>query len=145
MSPYTRCAMGTAGSFRYGAPAGAAAEVAVVRAIYDAFARRDVEAVLPYVDPEFELLPTGTARLTGRAEPYRGPDGVREYFADAERVWRDLRLMADDVRAVAGSVVVFGKVTGVVADGTPVERRVLWTWKLRDGRAVSLRVNDFTD
>jgi ketosteroid isomerase-like protein len=133
------------GSFQYGQPSTAAAEVAIVRAIYAAFERRDVEAVLPYVDESFELLPTGTARLTGRDAPYRGPEGVRQYFADASRVWRDLRLQAEDVRAVAGSVVVFGAVTGIDAHGSPVRRRVLWTWKLRDGRAVSLRVNDVGD
>jgi ketosteroid isomerase-like protein len=131
------------GTFSYGAPAGAAAEVAVVRAIYDAFERRDVEAALLYVDESFEVYPTGTAHLVGRAEPYRGPEGVRQYLADAERVWSDLRLHAEDIRAVAGSVVVFGTVEGRTADGAAIRREVLWTWKLRDGRAVSLRVNDF--
>src|SRR4051794_31579650 len=132
------------GSFSYGAPSGAAAEIAVVRAIYDAFARRDVEAALPYIDESFEVLPVGTARRVGRTEPYRGPQGVRRYLEDAGKVWDELTLHADDIRAVAGSVVVFGHVRGLET-GTreQVERRVLWTWKLRDGRAVSLRVNDF--
>jgi ketosteroid isomerase-like protein len=134
------------GRFRYGAPAGAEAAVAVVRAIYDAFARRDVDAALALVDDEFELLPTGTARLTGRAEPYRGPDGLRQYLKDIGDVWSDLELAADDIRGVAGSVVVFGHVRGIpAASGEVIERRVLWTWKLRDGKAVWLGVNDFGD
>jgi ketosteroid isomerase-like protein len=130
--------------FSYGAPAGAAAEVAVVRAIYDAFARRDLDAALAHVDEDFELLPAGTARLLGRTEPYRGPDGLRQYLGDTDRVWRELALEADDIRAVAGSVVVFGRVRGIPAASQDViERRVLWTWKLRDGKAVWLGVNDF--
>jgi ketosteroid isomerase-like protein len=135
--------MGSEGSFRYGTSSNAAAEVAVIRALYAAFARRDVAAAVPYLDDAFELLPTGTAELTGRTEPYRGPEGLRRYMDDVTRVWTELELVADDVRAIAGSVVVFGHVRGIPR-GTDqvVERRVLWTWKLRDGRAVSLRVND---
>jgi ketosteroid isomerase-like protein len=136
--------MADAGGFEYGLPSSAAAEIAVVRAIYDAFARRDVDAALPYVDATFEVLPSGTAELVGRTQPYRGADGMRQYIADAERVWAELTLHADDIRAISGSVVVFGRVEGREAGtGAAVERRVLWTWKLRDGRAISLRVNDF--
>jgi ketosteroid isomerase-like protein len=132
------------GGYRYGAPAGTEAEVAVVRAIYDAFAARDVEAVLPLVAEDFELLPSGTAGRVGRTEPYRGPAGLREYLTDVERVWHDLTLVADDIRAVAGSVVVFGHVSGRPRGSEElVERRVLWTWRLVDGKAVSLGVNDF--
>ena len=72
--------------------------------------------------------------------PYRGHDGIREYFADAARVWDDLTLHADDVRAIAGSVVVFGRVTAL-AQGRRLERRVIWTWKVRDGKATAMRVN----
>jgi len=128
----------------YGAPAGTAAEVAVVRAIYDAFAARDVEAALPLVADEFELLPSGTAGRIGRTVPYRGPEGLREYLADVQRVWDDLVLVADDIRAVAGSVVVFGHVRGRPRGSEElVERRVLWTWRLVEGKAVALGVNDF--
>jgi ketosteroid isomerase-like protein len=135
--------MSSGGSFSYGTPSNAAAEIAVVRALYDAFARRDVEAALPYLAPGFEVLPVGTAELVGRTEPYVGADGLRAYLADVERVWSALELRADDVRAIAGSVVVFGTVRGVRAGSDEVvERRLLWTWRLVDGLAVHLRVND---
>ena len=138
--------MSAGGSFSYGSPKSAAAEIAIVRALYDAFARRDVEAATPYLDPAFELLPVGTAERTGRTEPYIGAAGLAAYVADVERVWASLELQADDVRAVAGSVIVFGTVRGVPAGGGDVvERRLLWTWRLRDGLAVSLRVNDVGD
>jgi ketosteroid isomerase-like protein len=131
------------GTFRYGTATNAEAEVAVVRTHYDAFERRDAEAAVRYLAPDFELFPVGTAELAGRTEPYRGPDGLREYVADVRRLWSSLELRADDIRAVAGSVIVFGAVRGVPAGGTEViERRLLWTWRLRDGLAVSLRVND---
>ncbi len=125
----------------YGNPAGGAVELTTVRAIYEAFERRDIEAALPHIADDVEFLPHGTAQLTGRAEPYRGHQGLRDYFADASRVWDELTLHATDMRVVAGGVVVFGHVSGLV-DGRRVERRVLWTWQVRDGKAVTMRVND---
>lgn len=119
-------------------------EVATVCAIYEAFARRDVEAALEHIAEDCELHVPGTARLTGRSGPYRGPDGVRQYFADAERVWTELTLHADDIRAASDGVVVFGHVEG--HDGnSSVRRRVLWVWQLRAGKAVRVRANDLGD
>jgi ketosteroid isomerase-like protein len=129
------------GSWQYGNPGGHMGEIEIVRAIYDAFARRDLDAALQHVDEDAEVIMPGTAAAAGRSEPYRGHDGVRAYFADAQRVWSELEIHADDIRATGSSVVVFGHVVGRAGDDV-VRRRVIWTWKLRDGKAVSLRVND---
>ena len=125
----------------YGTPGQVQREVETVQAIYDAFARRDVEAALEHVAEDCEFDLPGTASLTGRELPYRGPEGVREYFSDAQRVWTDLTLYAEDIRASAGGVAVFGHVEGIVS-GQPVRRRVLWLWQVRDGKAVHVRAND---
>jgi ketosteroid isomerase-like protein len=128
----------------YGNPGRVQREVATVRAIYDAFARRDVEAAIEHIAEDCELHVPGTAERTGRSEPYRGPAGVRQYFADAETVWTELTLYADDIRATSDGVVVFGHVVG--HDGhESVRRRVLWVWHLRDGKAVRVRANDLGD
>jgi ketosteroid isomerase-like protein len=113
--------------------------VTTVKAVYAAFERGDIEAALAYVAPECELRPEGTSAATGRAV-YRGHDGVREYFADVARVWSGgLQLEPVDYRAVAGSVVVFGRVTGAGELGE-IDREVVWVWKLRDGLLVSGQV-----
>jgi ketosteroid isomerase-like protein len=125
----------------YGNPAGVTGDVEVVRATYAAFAARDVEQVIAFAAPDCELRLDGTARSVQRAEPYRGHAGVREYFADVDRAWDDLRLFADDIRAVPGSVIVMGHVEAT-AGGVVHRRSVLWTWKVRDGLAVSIRVSD---
>jgi ketosteroid isomerase-like protein len=128
----------------YGTPGPVDKEVATVRAIYAAFARRDVESALRHVSDECEFWLPGTAQLSGRPLPYRGPQGVRDYFSDAERVWTELTLHADDIRAAAEGVAVFGHVDGIVG-GSKVCRRVLWLWQVRDGKAVSVRANDLGD
>jgi ketosteroid isomerase-like protein len=115
-----------------------------VRAIYEAFARRDVDAALEFVadDCEFEL--PMTEQMVGRTEPYRGREGVRQYFADADRVWAELTLYADDIRASSGGVVVFGHIEGQYAGGR-LRRRVLWLWQVRNGLATGVRANDLGD
>ena len=128
----------------YGNPAGVTADVDVVRAIYAAFARRDLDAAFGFLAPDCELHLQGTARLTGRTEPYRGHAGMRQYFADVERTWEELTIHADDFRVVPGSVIVIGHVTGRRA-GAPVRRAAVWTWRIADGRAVSVRAADMGD
>ena len=124
----------------YGNPTARHAEVDVVRAVYTAFARRDVEAALEHLDAGVEFVPAGTASLVGRSAPYTGHDGVREYFADAARAWNDLALHADDFRVTVGSVVVFGRIEGVVAlTGKRFEASAVWVWRVRDGKATSMR------
>jgi ketosteroid isomerase-like protein len=113
--------------------------IATVKAVYAAFTRGDVDAALVHVAQDCEMRPEGTSRLTGRSV-YRGHDGIREYFADAARVWEQgLQIEPVDYRAVAGSVVVFGRIWGVTPGG-PVEAEVVWVWKLRDGLLISGQV-----
>lgn len=125
----------------YGNPAGVTHELEVVRAIYDAFAARDLEAALALVAPESELHANGTAEAAGRSGPYRGHDGMRTYFEDVGRVWDELTLHADDFRVVPGYVVVMGHVTGRRGDAA-LRRAVVWTWRVRDGLATYVRVAD---
>ena len=125
----------------YGNPAGVTTDLAVVRAIYAAFERRDLERALAHFADDCELHLEGTAALVGRAEPYRGISGVRQYFADVGRVWDELTVHADDFRAVPGSVIVMGYVEGRQGDRL-VARSTVWTWRLRGLRVVTLRVSD---
>jgi ketosteroid isomerase-like protein len=125
----------------YGNPAGVTGDLEVVRSVYAAFARRDIAGALSYLAPECELHASGTATAAGHSSPYRGHDGVREYFADVAAVWDELVLHAEDFRAVPGSVIVIGHVTAS-RGGTRMRRSIVWTWRLKDGLAVSVRVSD---
>lgn len=128
----------------YGNPAGLTEEIETVRALYDAFERRDVDAMLAAISDDCELFLEGTARLAGRTEPYRGHAGLREYLADVERLWEELVLHATDYRAVPGSVIVMGHITGR-REGLEVRRASVWTWKVTAGRATSVKAADLGD
>ena len=125
----------------YGNPSGFTSDIDVVRAIYAAFAARDLEGALRWLSADCELHLRGTQQRVGRTEPYRGHDGMREYLADVERIWDDLILFADDFRAIPGAVIVMGHVEGSIA-GEPVKRRSVWTWKVKDGKATECKAAD---
>ena len=128
----------------YGNPAGLVDEIEVVRGLYDAFERRDLDAMLAAFSDDAELHFEGTARLAGRTQPYRGHQGLREYLVDVERLWEELVLHATDYRAVPGSVIVMGHITGR-RQGLDVRRSSVWTWKVKDGRATSVKAADLGD
>src|SRR4051794_851386 len=125
----------------HGNPAGLPEDLEVVKAIYAAFPRRALDGALPYIAPDCELHASGTAAAAGSESPYRGHAGVRRYFADVATVWDELVLHAEDFRVIPGSVIVLGHVSAV-RDGRPMQRSIVWTWKLRGGLATSVRVSD---
>jgi ketosteroid isomerase-like protein len=128
----------------YGNPAGLTEDIDVVRAIYDAFADRDLETALGFVAADCEIHLVGTAQRIGRATPYRGHDGMRQYFADVELVWDELTIQAEDYRVIPGSVIVMGHVSGRTG-GKAIRRSAVWTWRVREGRAVHVKVADMGD
>jgi ketosteroid isomerase-like protein len=115
----------------------AGTDVSVVKAVFAAFAERDVERVLELIDPEVELS-VMTGDYAGRTGPYRGPDGIREYFRDVGRVWDDLRLTPREYRQVGGRVLVVGRVSAR-SHARVVEGSTGWVWRVRGGRVVSGR------
>ena len=125
----------------YGNPANLTEDIDVVRAIYAAFAARDLEWALQFVSPDCEIHLEVTGRRAGRSGPYIGHEGMRQYFADVERVWDDLAIHAEDFRVVPGSVVVMGHVDGS-RGGEAFRRAAIWTWRVVGGRAVHVRVAD---
>jgi uncharacterized protein len=112
----------------------------IVRRAFDAFARRDVPALLALADPEIVFLPA-TARVAGREGGYRGHDGLREYLADVARTWQELRSDPDEYIELDDLVVCTGRVYawGV---GRVIDAPAGWLWRLRDGRLVEGRVFD---
>jgi ketosteroid isomerase-like protein len=119
----------------YGNPAGLSEEIALVKAIYEAFAERDGARLTQLFSDDCVLQFEGTAKLVGRTGPY---------LRDVAQVWDGLVLHADDFRAVPGSVIVMGHITGH-RQGLDVRRSAVWTWKVAQGRATSVKAADLGD
>jgi ketosteroid isomerase-like protein len=106
----------------------------IVRELFDAFGRRDTTAVLALADPDIVFTPP-TGRLAGRAEPYRGHEGLRTYLADVARVWQELRSEPDEYIELDDRVLCTGRVYawGV---GRVIDAPAGWVFRLRDGLVV---------
>lgn len=111
----------------------------IVRRAFDAFSRRDLTALLVLADPEVEFSPA-TARLAGRAEPYRGHEGLRTYLADVARIWQELRSEPDEFLEVDGDVVVCTGRVYAWGVGRVIDAPAGWVWRLRDGLLIEGRV-----
>jgi ketosteroid isomerase-like protein len=110
----------------------------VIRAVYEAFTERDVEGVVACADRDVEFSAV-TGDHAGRIEPYRGHDGIRQYFRDVAEVWEELRIVPSEYRQDGDRILVTGRVTArsparIVAGSTG------WIWRLRDGLVVYARV-----
>jgi ketosteroid isomerase-like protein len=110
----------------------------VVKAVFEAFTERDVEGVLAHSHPEIELGAV-TGDHAGRTDPYRGHDGIRQYFRDVSAVWDDLRIVAGEFRSDGDTILVTGRVSArsparIVAGSTG------WIWRVRDGLVTYVRV-----
>ena len=101
----------------------------LVRRLFDAFAARDVDALLEIVDPEIEFFgPTATVLNEGRC--YRGHEGMRRYLRDAEALWEELDLDPQKLRVIGNHVVVLGRVRARARDGLELDTPAAWVWRV---------------
>jgi ketosteroid isomerase-like protein len=109
-------------------------DIEVVREVFVAFAARDVEGVLALADPDV-VFTAVTGGVVGKGGPYRGHEGMREYFRDVADVWDELVLTPREFRQVGDSVLVTGKVNAR-SPSRVVSGSTGWVWHVRDGRVV---------
>jgi ketosteroid isomerase-like protein len=115
-----------------------AADIEVVKASFAAFAARDLDAVLALTAPDVELTAV-TGEQAGRTEPYRGHEGMREYFRDVASVWEELHLTPREFRASGDMILVTGKVSARSRSRT-VTGSTGWIWRVRDGKVTYVHV-----
>src|SRR3954447_14608315 len=78
--------------------------------LFDAFRRRDGEAILALVDPRMEFHPVTVPDDVPEPRPYVGHEGMVAYLADVDRVWDKLDIRLDDVRVAGDMVVALGRI-----------------------------------
>lgn len=106
-----------------------------VERLFDAFNRRDEEAIATLCDPGLEFFPV-TAEQLGRSTPYVGPDGLREYFDDIGRVWDELLILPKQVESRGPRVLVSGRVYLRSHELGIRDMPAAWIWELDAGRFV---------
>lgn len=114
-------------------------QIDIVRHAFDAFTRRDVDAMLAVMHEDIEFLPMGTQSLIGQTDSYHGHAGIRRYFSDVARVWQELRVIPARYRSVGPYVLVLGSVYARDNDGNLTDIPTGWIWKLSEGKLVWAR------
>ncbi len=112
-------------------------DLAIIRKVFAAFARRDLASVQDLLDPDVEFM-VPTAEMAHEGDPYLGLEGMEQYFADVDRVWQELRLRPDRYRQKGDTVLVTGRVWGL-SDGQITDTSAGWHWRVRDERVVYVR------
>ena len=116
----------------------------MVRRGYEAFNRGDVEGALEFLHPEIEwhtyIVPGPGGGL------YRGHEGVRELWADAQRIFGDFRNVPEEVFEAGEYVIAYVSVEGVGArSGAAVQARIAHLYAFRDGLVAAVRSFDDRD
>jgi ketosteroid isomerase-like protein len=109
----------------------------LVRRWAQAFNERDMNALDDLTGPDFEFFPYLATLI--ETTVYRGHDGLRSYFADADAAWETIQVRLDEVREVDDRTVSSGELHGKGrASGLEVRVPLAWVGESRDGRVVRL-------
>jgi uncharacterized protein (TIGR02246 family) len=113
-------------------------DVQLVRAVFEAINRRDVQAVLDAYHPDADMSSLTSELVQGKA--YRGHAGIREYFSSFADVWEELRLEPEEIRDLGDRVLVVGRWSSRGKEsGAEVESPAAWLFAVRQGRVVFSR------
>jgi ketosteroid isomerase-like protein len=111
----------------------------IVREMFDAFARRDVQALLAVAHPDIVFSPP-TRRLANNDEPYRGHEGLRRYLADVAQVWQELRSEPDECIEIGSDQVLCTGRVYAWGVGRVVDTPAGWVFRVRDGLLIEATV-----
>jgi ketosteroid isomerase-like protein len=106
--------------------------VEVMRQIYDATRRGDLDAFIALHDPDATVTPL-ILNIEGRA--YRGHEGVRRFWDEIHSAFPDWRWEAESVRAFGQVVLVSVRICGRgVGSGATIDQRGWHVLKFRTGK-----------
>jgi ketosteroid isomerase-like protein len=109
---------------------------ALVERLYEAFNRRDPDEIAAVCGESMEFFPVVTAEAVGRDDPYVGPEGLRQYLADAGEVWEELLITPSQVERRGERLLVRGRVYARSRELGIRDMPLAWIWEVRDGRFV---------
>src|SRR5215468_4804359 len=95
-------------------------DVDVVKALFAAFAKRNLDAAAGLLDRAVEIRPGLVGGLEARV--YRGLPGNEQFWSDIDAAWAEFRVEAEEFRDLGDRVLVLGRAfarggeSGVVLD-----------------------------
>jgi len=115
--------------------------VGVVKELYEAFFRRDMEMIRARVSPEFVVMQTTAVPWGGT---YRGAEGLVEFFGKLASHLNNEALPIERYLDAGEHVVAIGRTQGTVkGNGKRFDVPLAHVWEIREGRAA--RFTPFID
>jgi ketosteroid isomerase-like protein len=112
--------------------------VDVLHQAIDAFNRRDLDAFLSLCDPDVEFI-SYLAQVEG-GEPYRGHDGVREWWERLLAVYPDFRAEIEEARDLGDRTIARARVHGRgVESDAPMDQTMWQVAEYRHGKTIGWR------
>jgi ketosteroid isomerase-like protein len=114
------------------------ADIEVLRRAYEAFNRRDLDALTGFFDPEAYWVPSPS--VWGAGKTYHGHEGLAELLAELASDWRAFESRPEEFREVGDLILVLGRVHAVPAEGDrEIDSPTAWIWEMRNGKALLLQ------
>jgi ketosteroid isomerase-like protein len=112
--------------------------VELLQQAFDAFNRRDLDAFLALCDPEVEFI-SYLAQVEG-GEPYRGHDGVRDWWERLLAVYPDFRAEIEEARDLGGRTIMRARVHGRGVESDAPMAQTMWqVAEYRHGKTIGWR------
>ena len=117
-----------------------AENVAIVKGIYEAFAKGDVPAVVAAMSPDIEWNEAENFPYSD-GNPYRGPDAILGgVFSRIGGEWDGFSVEPRQFLDAGDTVVMTGRYTGTYkATGRPINAQVAHFWTLASGKVVQFQ------
>ena len=121
-----------------------AENVAIVRALYEAFGKGDIPGVLGKFDQKIEWREAENFIYADR-NPYIGPNAILEgVFMRFVSEWNDFTVSPESIIDAGEQVVTLGTYSGTnKKTGKSVRAQMVHVWNMSDGKAV--RFQQYTD
>ena len=111
--------------------------VAVVRSVYDNFAKGDIPSVLAVLAPDVEWVEGSQSYLPHRGT-HRSPDEVAaKVFGMVVSNFDEFAVIPERIHDAGDVVVVEGRAVGRTKGGSVLDARAAWVWTVRDGRVTA--------
>lgn len=114
-------------------------DVEVVRAMFAAWERGDIEGMLEWVAPEVDWHPS----VWSGGMSYHGHAGVRDWAAQLAGPERAVSIRAREIRAGPAGVVVIGEAVELGGEGRGVGRSLGWLFEVENEKVT--RGEGFSD
>jgi ketosteroid isomerase-like protein len=107
---------------------------------FDAVNRRDIEALMPELDPEVEWHTDFLMAMGGKGTVYRGHEGIREWLRDLYETLSEIQAEYSEIRDLGDRTVAIGRIRARgTASGAETESPIGSVVEFKNGKVIGVR------